>query len=49
LIIALLETGVKLGQGGEIEGLELPERLRRFWVGGDEIGQGGKKGLITWR
>lgn len=49
LILALLENGVRLGKDGEIEGLDLPEALKRFWVGGGEMrGKDGKVGEIRW-
>jgi seryl-tRNA synthetase len=47
LLIALLENGVRL-EGGEVEGVDLPEGLRRFWVGGEEVGEGKRKGAIRW-
>jgi len=43
----LLENGVRL-EGGEVEGVDLPEGLRRFWVGGEEVGEGKRKGAIRW-
>lgn len=49
LIIAILENGVRLDEKGEIEGIDLPEVLKRFWIGGEEVGEGQKKGSIGWR
>jgi hypothetical protein len=43
-----LENGVRLDDKGQVEGIDLPEVLRRFWVGGDEVGQGKNKGEIRW-
>lgn len=49
LILALLENGVRLSESGEVEGLDLPEALQRFWVGGDELfGKASAKGDIRW-
>ena len=50
LLVALLENGVQLGEGEEktIEGLNLPEALKPFWVGGDVVGCGKEKGAIRW-
>jgi len=48
LIIALLENGVRLSENGEIEGLNLPVGLKRFWVGDDLVGEGEERGEIRW-
>ena len=46
--------GTEGGEGGkgggeaEITGLELPGVLKRFWVGGDEVGDGKERGKIWW-
>jgi len=50
--VALLENGIQLpdGNGGdENPRLELPERLKRFWISGDEVGEGTKKITIIWK
>jgi seryl-tRNA synthetase len=47
-LVALLENGVRLGEKGEVEGLDLPEALRRFWIGGDDVGEGKEKAKIRW-
>jgi len=39
---------VRLGKEGEVEGLDLPKELRRFWVGDDEVGEGKNQGSIRW-
>ncbi|KAG8736082.1 Serine--tRNA ligase, mitochondrial [Ceratobasidium sp. 414] len=38
LVIALLENGVRFGEGGGLESIVLPGVLRRHWVGGDLFG-----------
>ncbi|ODO11418.1 serine-tRNA ligase [Cryptococcus amylolentus CBS 6273] len=51
LLVALLENGLTYEKKGEdvvYTGLRLPEVLKRFYVGGDELGDKGKKGVITW-
>ncbi|WVR04946.1 serine-tRNA ligase [Kwoniella sp. DSM 27419] len=55
LIVALLENGIRFkdaeggaeGQGS-YDGLDLPKALERFWVGGDEVGDGRQRGSIRW-
>jgi len=38
-----------LGLGGkEIEDMDLPKALQRFWVGTDVVGAGREKGEIHW-
>ncbi|KAL7422072.1 Serine--tRNA ligase, mitochondrial [Cryptotrichosporon argae] len=41
LIVALLENGVRLGPAGEVEGVDLPKCLERWWIGTDE-------GVVRW-
>ncbi|WVQ71514.1 serine-tRNA ligase [Cryptococcus sp. DSM 104548] len=51
LLVALLENGLTYEKKGEdvvYTGLRLPEVLKRFYVGGDELGEKGRKGVITW-
>lgn len=49
LLVALLENGVRFKEGGnEIEGLDLPQSLQKFWVGTDVVGTGKEKGEIKW-
>ena len=48
LIIALIENGVRFDSEGRAEGVDLPECLRRFWIGTDEIGLGKERGRIRW-
>ncbi|KAL0240209.1 serine-tRNA ligase [Cryptococcus tetragattii IND107] len=55
LLVALIENGLKYEKTGEgdgeqvvYKGLELPKALQRFYVGSDEIGERGRKGLIHW-
>lgn len=55
LLVALLENGLQYDKTGEGDseqviytGLELPKALQRFYVGSDEIGGRGRKGLIHW-
>ncbi|KAK8870040.1 serine-tRNA ligase [Kwoniella newhampshirensis] len=52
LLVALLENGLKYEEieAGEIvyTGLDLPKALQRFYVGGDEVGQGARKAPIRW-
>jgi seryl-tRNA synthetase len=50
LLVALLENGVRFKEGDskQIEGLELPKALQRFWVGGDTVGTGKETGEIRW-
>ena len=49
LILALLEYGARLGEGGKVEGLDLPVALRQFWVGGDElVAKDGTRSEIRW-
>ncbi|TFK99760.1 seryl-tRNA synthetase [Pterulicium gracile] len=43
LIIALLENGAVFDETGELKGVELPEVLRPFWVGGES------KHILRWR
>lgn len=46
LLVALIENGAVIGQDGSVQGLELPEALRRFWIGGEVINDSTK---ITWK
>ena len=56
LLVALLENGVRFKQidgsegseGSEIDGLDLPKVLERFWVGSNEVGSGKHRGEIRW-
>lgn len=52
LLVALLENGVrfKIHEDGskEIEGLDLPKALERFWVGTNQVGNGKHRGEINW-
>jgi len=42
VIVALLENGVRLGANGKVVGLNLPESLQSFWVGGSG------SGVVEW-
>jgi hypothetical protein len=33
---------------GEVEGIDLPLALKRFWVGSEDFGSGKNKGVIRW-
>jgi len=46
LLVALIENGAVIAQDGSVQGLELPEALRRFWIGGETINECTK---ITWK
>lgn len=51
LLVALIENGVRFkqdGEGEEIEGLDLPKALERFWVGSNLVGSGKNQGEIRW-
>ncbi|WWD15665.1 serine-tRNA ligase [Kwoniella shandongensis] len=53
LLVALLENGLQyeMKEGSKdvvYTGLDLPKALERFWVGGNEVGEGSKKGEIRW-
>ncbi|WWC61444.1 serine-tRNA ligase [Kwoniella dejecticola CBS 10117] len=51
LLVALIEGGMRFKGGsdaGEYEGIDLPKVLQRFWIGGDQVGEGRKRGLIRW-
>ncbi|GHJ83735.1 hypothetical protein NliqN6_0137 [Naganishia liquefaciens] len=48
LLVALLENGVVLGPEGQPVGVQLPAALERFWVSGQEWGQGERKGWLEW-
>lgn len=43
LIVALLENGARFDDGGNVVGINLPESLRPFWVGG------GVRDILRWR
>ncbi|WOO78494.1 Serine--tRNA ligase, mitochondrial [Vanrija pseudolonga] len=45
LIVALLENGVRLGAEGQVEGVDLPQVLRAFWLGPEKDGDGD---VIRW-
>lgn len=45
LIVALLENGVRLGEKGEVLGVDLPRVLREFWLGPEKDGDGE---VIRW-
>jgi seryl-tRNA synthetase len=51
LLVALIENGVRFkqdGEGEEIEGLDLPKALERFWVGTNKVGSGKNQSEIRW-
>ena len=48
LIIALMENGARFNDEGRVEGIDLPECLRRFWIGANDIGTGKIKGRVRW-
>lgn len=48
LLVALLENGVRFNESNEIDGLDLPKALERFWVGTNVVGSGKHQGEIRW-
>ncbi|WVF72496.1 serine-tRNA ligase [Kwoniella sp. CBS 6097] len=59
LLVALIENGMRFaengdtttpggGRGAGYDGLDLPIALKRFWVGGDVVGDGRNRGTIRW-
>lgn len=51
LLIALIENGVQFDDNEQVNGMDLPQALRPFWIGGDAFAPPSKEGrkyLINW-